>query len=52
MLMAQTEGYFENLEYHFLEEPVFSVGFKMKALRKSISQYLDKNQPKFCCKTC
>ena len=29
-----------------------SVGFKIKPLRKSVFQCYDKNQPKFCRKTC
>ena len=31
---------------------VLSVGFKIKPLRKTILQFQDKNQPKFCRKTC
>ena len=38
MPISKTEGYIENLLYRFLQEPMLSVGFKMKPLRKSIFQ--------------
>ena len=34
MLISQMKGYFENPYYHFLEEPVIFVGFKIKAVIK------------------
>ena len=39
MPISQTEDYFENTLYRFLEEPKnLSVGFKMETLRKSVAE--------------
>ena len=46
MLISPTEGYFENSWCCFLEEPMLSVGLKMKLLRKTFPVFL------FCLKTC
>ena len=45
MAISQTEGYFKN-------PYTLSVGLKMKPLRKCIFRHYDKNQLKFCRKTC
>ena len=44
--------FWKSLVSFFRTTYVLSVGFKMKPLRKSVFQCLDKNQPKFCPKTC
>ena len=37
MPISQTEGYFENPNYRFLEELIpFQFGLRMKTLRKSV----------------
>ena len=44
--------YWKSLVPFFRRTYALSVGFKMKPLTKSIFQCYDKNQPKFCGKTC
>ena len=52
MPISQTEGYFQNPYYRFLEQPMlFLLTLKWKLLRKSVFECEDKNQPKFCRKS-
>ena len=47
MPISQAEGYFQNPYYRFFRTYVFSVRFKMKALKKAFSSVKKKTNPNF-----
>ena len=51
MPISQTDGYFENTQYHFLEEPLlFLLALKWILLEKAFSSVKTKTNPNFAVK--